>query len=88
MLLMDYDKIFSDALNSVLEDYSNSKIRFYSERDLQGHFVMIDEDGRHVRRIATGSWKAIPVKRGRRKKPSHYLHAKQDGRRCVQKSLG
>ena len=162
---MDYDKLFEDALNRVLEDYSANKIRVYSERDLQGHlyyecrrlmeergfpfplklyadksvfskrakidlvvgdneilvelklepdypgvnkpvvfttkreaagsgsiegdlekiekyaregkcahFVMIDEDGRHVRRITTEKWKAIPIKRGRRKKLSHYLH--------------
>jgi len=166
---MDYDKLFDDALNSVLEDYSNNEIRFYSERDLQehlfhecrrlveergfpfplklyadrsvfskrakvdmvlgdneilielklepdypgvnkpvafttkregessvegdlekiekyarrgkcAHFVMIDEDGRHVRRIATEKWKAIPIKRGRRKKLSHYLHVKLGGR--------
>ena len=168
---MDYDKLFDDALNCVLEKYSENRIRFYSERDLLGHlfyecrrlmeergfpfplklyaektvfskrtkvdlvlgddeilvemklepdypgvskpvvfstkreaagsasvesdlekiekyarkgrcahFVMIDEDGRHVRRIATEKWKAIPIKRGRRKKLSHYLHIKQDGR--------
>ena len=179
MLPMDYNKLFDDALNHVLEDYRDNKIRFYSERDLQGHlfhecrrlmeersfpfplklyadrsvfskrskvdlvlgdneilvemklepnypgvnkpvvfstkseaagsgsvegdlekiekyarkgkcahFVMIDEDGRHVRRIATEKWKTIPVKRGQRKKPSHYLHVKQDGRRRAQKSLG
>lgn len=168
---MDYDKLFDDAFNYVLEDYSESKIRFYSERDLLGnlfyacrrlmeergfpfplrlyaeksvlskrskvdlvlgddeilvelklepdypgvnkpvvfstkkeaagsgsvegdlekikeyahkgkcaHFVMIDEDGRHVRRIVTKKWKAIPIKRGHRKKISHYLHVKHDGR--------
>jgi len=168
---MDYDKLFDDALNRVLEDHSNNKIQLYSERDLQGHlfyecrrlmeerefpfplklyaeksvfdrrtkvdlvlgdneilvemklepdypgvskpvvfstkkesggygsveddlekiekyaregkcanFLMIDEDGRHVRRIPKGNWKTIPVKRGRRKKLSHYLHVKQDGR--------
>jgi len=167
---MDYDKLFDDALNCVLEDYSNNKIRFYSERDLQGHlfhecrrlmeergfpfplklyaeksvfdrrtkvdlvlgdneilvelklepdypgvskpvvfstkresggygsveddlekiekyarkgkcahFVIIDEDGRHVRRIATEKWKTIPIKGGRRRK-GHYLHTKEDGR--------
>lgn len=171
MLPMDYNKLFEDAFNHVLKEYSENKIRFYSERDLLGHlfyecrklmeergfpfplklyaeksvfskrtkvdlvlggneilveiklepdypgvskpvvfstkseaagsgsvegdlekieeyarkgkcahFVMIDEDGRHVRRIATKKWKAIPLKRGRRKKLSHYLHIKQDGR--------
>ncbi len=166
---MDYDKLFDDALNRVLKDYSENKIRFYSERDLLGHlfyecrrlmeeqgfplklyteksvfdrrtkvdlvlgdneilvelklepdypgvnkpvvfstkeeaagsgsvesdlektekyarkgkcahFVMIDEDGCHVRRIATEKWKAIPIKRGRKKKLSHYLHVRETGR--------
>jgi len=169
---MDYDKLFSDALNRVLDDYSNNKIRFYSERDLQGHlfhecrrlmeerefpyplklyaeksvfskhvkvdlvlgddeilvelklepdypgvskpvvfstkresggygsveddlekieeyarkgkcahFVMIDEDGRHVTRIATEKWESIYVKLDGPKMLSHYLHIKQDGRK-------
>ena len=168
---MDYDKLFVDSLNCVLKDYSENKIRFYSERDLLGHifyecrrllqergfsyplrlyteksvftkrsktdlvlgdneilvelklepdypgvskpvvfstkreaggpgsvegdlekieeyarkgkcahFVMIDEDGRHVSRVATGKWKTISVKRLLGKKLSHYLHIKQDGR--------
>ena len=166
---MDYDKLFGAALNNVLEAYSENKIRFYSERDLQGHllcecrrlmeergfplplklhaeksvfsrrskvdlvlgnneilvelklepdypgvskpvvfstksegsgsvehdlekieeyankskcahFVMIDEDGRHVRRIVPEKWKTISVKRLLGKKLSHYLHIKQDGR--------
>lgn len=166
---MDYDKLFDDALNDVLEAYSENKIRFYSERDLQGHllyecrrlmeerefpfplklhteksvfsrrskvdlvlgdneilvelklepdypgvskpvvfstknegsgsvehdlekieeyaskgkcahFVMIDEDGRHVSRVATEKWKTISIKRGLGKKLSHYLYIKEDGR--------
>jgi len=43
--------------------------------------IIIDEDGCHVRRIHTEKWKAVPIKRGRRKKISHYLHIKHDGRR-------
>ena len=34
---MDYMELFNDAPNSVLEVYSENKIRFYSERDLSGH---------------------------------------------------
>lgn len=166
MLPMDYSKLFDDALNRVLEAYSESKIRFYSERDLQGHlfhecrrlmeergfptsfklyseksvfskhakvdlvlgddeilvelklepdypgvskpvvfttgtgsiendltkikeyvskgkcahFVMIDEDGQHARRILTGEWKPIYVKLNGPKRFHYYLHIKQDGR--------
>ena len=53
------------------------KIKKYVRQGKCAHFVMIDEDGRHVRKIATEKWKAISVKRGRRKKLSHYLHIKQ-----------
>ena len=168
---MDYCKLFEDALNNVLKAYSDSKIRFYSEKDLQGHlfyecrkrmeergfplplklyaeksvfskrskvdlvlgdneilvelklepdypgvskpvvfstkreaqgagsvetdlekiaeyarkgkcahFVMIDEDGRHVRKIASAEWTSIYVKLNGPKKLNHYLHVKQDGR--------
>lgn len=42
--------------------------------------VIINEDGRRVRRIATKKWKAVPIKRGLRSKLSHYLHIKQDNR--------
>ncbi len=37
VLLLDYDKVFNEALNRVLRDYSDNKIRLYSERDLQSH---------------------------------------------------
>jgi len=165
---MDYDKLFNDALSRVLEDYSNNKIRFYSERDLQGHlfhecrrlmeergfpfplklyteksvfdrrtkvdlvlgdneilvelklepdypgvskpvvfstkresggygsvendleriekyasegkcahFVMIDEDGRHVRRITLGKWKKISNRLSYRDRPIYYLHIRK-----------
>jgi len=47
---MDYDKLFDGALNNVLETYSEGKIRFYSERDLQGHLFfecrrLMEEEG-------------------------------------------
>jgi hypothetical protein len=168
---MDYDKLFEDALSNVLKDYSENRIHFFSERDLQAHlfsecrkimeeqhfpfplklyaektvfskhakvdlvlgndevlvefklepdypgvskpvvfstkkeaagsgsiesdlekideyshkgksahFVMIDEDGRHVRRIANEHWRAIYVKLNGPKKLVHYLHLKRDGR--------
>lgn len=163
---MDYDKLFEDALKSVLKAYSEGKIRFYSEKDLQGHlffecrrlmeerefpvplklfaeksvfskhvkvdlvlgddeilvelklepdypgvskpvvfttgagsvesdlekieeyarrgkcthFVMIDEDGQHARRILTGEWKPIYVKLNGPKKFSQCLHMKRDER--------
>lgn len=166
MLSMDYDKLFDGALNCVLKGYSENKIRFFSESDLQGHlfyecrrqmeerrfptpfklyseksvfskhvkvdlvlgddeilvelklepdylgvskpvvfttgtgsiesdlkkiqeyasegkcahFVMIDEDGQHARRILTVEWKPIYVKLNGPKRLSHYLHIKQDGR--------
>jgi len=42
--------------------------------------VKIDEDGRHVRRIATEKWRAVSIKRRLRRELSRYLHIKQDGR--------
>ena len=171
MLTVDYDKLFEDALWKVLKQYSDNKIRFYSENDLLGHlfyecrrlmeerrfpfplklyaertvfdkhakvdlvlgddeilvelklepdypgvnkpvvfstkkeasgsgsiesdlekietyarkgksahFVMIDEDGRHVRKICTEYWKSIPIKREDKQKLAHYLHVKRKGR--------
>jgi len=170
-MTMDYDKLFEDALLHALYDYSENKIRFFSERDLQSHlffecrklmeeqhfsyplklyaektafskhakvdlvlgddevlvelkleadypgvskpvvfttkteaagsgsiesdlekieeysrngkcahFVMIDEDGRHVRKMNDERWKAIYVKLNGPKKVVHYLHVKHDGR--------
>jgi len=168
---MDHDKLFENALSNVLKDYSDNKIQFFSERDLQAHlffecrrlmeeqhfplplrlyaektafskhakvdlvlgndevlvelklepdypgvskpvvfstkreaagsgsiegdlekideysqkgksahFIMIDEDGRHVRRIANEQWKGIYVKLNGPKKLVHYLHVRHDGR--------
>jgi hypothetical protein len=170
-MTMDYDRLFEDSLSNVLKDYSDNKIQFFSERDLQAHlfydcrrlmeerdfprplklyveksvfskhakvdlilgddevlvelklepdypgvskpvvfstkteaagsgsiesdldkieeysrkgksahFLMIDEDGRHVRKLANEHWKPIYVKLNGPKKLSHYLHVKLDGR--------
>jgi len=166
---MDYDKLFEDALSNVLKDYSDNKIQFFSERDLQAHlfyecrklmeerdfprplklcveksvfskhakvdlvlgddevlvelklepdypgvskpvvfstkkeaagsgsiesdlekieeysrkgksvhFLMIDEDGRHVRKLASEHWKPIYVKLNGPRKLVHCLHVKRD----------
>lgn len=56
------------------------KIEEYARKGKCAHFVMIDEDGRHVSRVATEKWKTISIKRGLGKKLSHYLHIKRDGR--------
>lgn len=56
------------------------KIAEYARKGKCAYFLMIDEDGCHVRRIATEKWKAIPIKRGRKKKLSHYVNVKYDGR--------
>lgn len=168
---MNYDKIFDMALNRVLKDYSDNKIRLYSERDLQSHlfhecrrlmekqvfpfplklyaeksvfsrrskvdlvlgdnevlvelklepdyprvskpvvwstkreaggpgsvegdlekiekyaskgkfahFFMIDEDGRHVNRVALGKWKKIANRLSYRSRPTYYLHVRKTGR--------
>jgi len=34
---MDYDKLFEYAFSNVLRGYSDNKIHFFSERDLQAH---------------------------------------------------
>jgi hypothetical protein len=36
-MTMDHDKVFEDALSNVLKDYSDNKIQFLSESDLQAH---------------------------------------------------
>lgn len=168
---MDHDKLFEDALSNVLKDYSDNKIQFISERDLQAHlfyecrrlmeerdfpqpvklyveksvlskhakvdlvlgddevlvelklepdypgvnkpvvfstkkeaagsgsiesdlekieeysrkgksahFLMIDEDGRHMRKLASEHWIPIYVKLNGSRKLVHYLHVKRDGR--------
>lgn len=170
-MTMDHDKLFEDALSNVIKDYSDNKIQFFSERDLQAHlfyecrklmeqrdfprplklyveksvfskhakvdlvlgdhevlvelklepdypgvskpvvfstkkeaagsgsiesdlekieeysrkckfahFLMIDEDGRHVKKLADKPWKAIHVKLNGQKRFVHYLHTKRDGR--------
>jgi hypothetical protein len=166
-MTMDYDRLFEDALSSVLKDYSDNKIQFFSERDLQAHlfyecrrlmeerdfprplklyveksvfskhakvdlvlgndevlvelklepdypgvskpvvfstkkdgsgsiesdlekieeysrkgksahFLMIDEEGRHVRKLANAQWKPIYVKLNGPRKLDHYLHVKRN----------
>jgi len=47
----------SGSIESDLE-----KIDEYSHKGKSAHFVMIDEDGRHVRRIVNEHWRAIYVK--------------------------
>lgn len=167
-MTMDHDKLFEDALSYVLKDYSNNKIQFISERDLQAHlfyecrklmegrdfprplklyveksvfsehakvdlvlgddevlvelklepdypgvskpvvfttkkdgsgsiecdlekieeysrkgksahFLMIDEDGHHVRKLASKNWKPIYLKLNGSKKLVHCLHVKRYG---------
>lgn len=34
---MNYDQVFVKALENILEEYRQGRIRFYSERDLQAH---------------------------------------------------
>jgi len=52
---------------SVEEDLK--KIENYSERGKHAHFVMIDEDGRHAKKIH-GNWNLLDVKG----KKSYFLH--------------
>jgi len=65
----------SGSIESDLE-----KIDEYCHKGRSAHFVMIDEDGRHVRRIANKHWRAIYVKLDGSKKPVHCLHVERDGR--------
>jgi len=57
----------SGGIGSVEEDLE--KINDYAKRGKYAHFFMIDEDGRHVRKVP-GNWKAVVV-RGKR---GYYLH--------------
>ena len=57
----------SGGYGSVEEDLE--KIAEYAKRGKHAHFFMIDEDGRHKRKVS-GNWKAIVV-RGKR---CYYLH--------------
>lgn len=57
----------SGGIGSVEEDLE--KINAYAKRGKHAHFFMIDEDGRHVRKVP-GNWKAVIVK-GKR---CYYIH--------------
>ena len=67
----------TEAAGSGSVESDLEKIEKCAQKGKHAHFVMIDEDGRHVRKIATKEWKAIPIRRGQRKKLSHYLHRKR-----------
>jgi len=51
-------------------EHDLEKIQEYANRGKHGHFLMIDEDGRHTKKIAQREWKCIQVKGKRR----YYLH--------------
>jgi hypothetical protein len=53
------------------------KIKKYASKGKCAHFVMIDEDGRHVNKIALGKWKKIPFRQSYRNRPIYYLHIRQ-----------
>jgi len=57
----------SGGYGSVEEDLE--KIEEYAKKGIHAHFLMIDEDGRHVRKIHE-EWKVIQ----RKGKRSYYLH--------------
>jgi hypothetical protein len=54
------------------------KIEEYSRRGKSAHFLMIDEDGRHVRKLANEHWKPVYVKLNGPRKLVRYLHVKRD----------
>lgn len=64
----------SGSIESDLE-----KIEEYSRKGKSAHFLMIDEDGRHARKLASEHWKPICAKLNGPRKPVHYLHVKRDG---------
>ena len=55
------------------------KIEEYSRKGKSAHFLMIDEDGRHVEKLGRRHWKPIYVKLNGPRKLVHYLHVKRDG---------
>jgi len=84
----DYPGVNKPVVFSTKDEASGSgsiegdldKIIEYANKKKCAHFLMIDEDGRHVRRIATQHWLTIHIERGHEKRPIHYLHIKNDGR--------
>ena len=65
----------SGSIESDLE-----KVEEYASKGKSAHFVMIDEDGCHVRRIGGEKWKAIYVNLNGPKKLCHYLHVRRNCR--------
>jgi hypothetical protein len=81
----DYPGVSKSVVFSTKKDGSGSmesdleKIEEYSRKGKSAHFLMIDEDGRHVRKLASEHWKPIYVKLNGPRKLVHYLHVKRDG---------
>jgi len=59
----------AEAAGSGSVESDLEKIEEYAKKRKHAHFLMIDEDGRHTRKVS-GEWKAILVK-GKR---SYYFH--------------
>ena len=53
------------------------KIEKYASKGKFAHFVMIDEDERHINRIALGKWKKISNRLSYRNRPIYYLHVRK-----------
>jgi hypothetical protein len=62
----------SGSIESDLE-----KIEEYAHKGKCAHFVMVDEDGRHISRIMQKEWKTIQVRLDGPEKLAHYLHVKR-----------
>lgn len=60
----------AEAAGSGSVERDLEKIQEYAEKGKHAHFLMIDEDGRHARKIAPQVWKTIQLK-GKR---SHSFH--------------
>jgi hypothetical protein len=67
-----------DAAGSGSVESDLEKVEEYAIKGKSAHFVMIDENGCHVRRIACEKWKSIYVNLNGPKKLCHYLHVKRD----------
>lgn len=55
-----------------------AKVEEYSNKGLIAHFVMIDEDGRHARKMTDKEWRPvhIKIKLNGPARLAHYLHIK------------
>jgi len=60
----------TEAAGSGSVEADLEKIVEYAKKGKHAHFLMIDEDGRHTRKIALGEWKTIQA----RGKISYYLY--------------